>query len=387
MKPKHVKLTILSRGPSLYSTMRLAYEARQLRWRVKIINPLNVTLHMSPRPVSYVDQQLHEPHAVLARIGNSITQQGVSVVRHMSFAGIPVINQPDAILRSRNKLEAHQILVSKGLDMPATVYVAGHFYMDELVQTLGPPPWVIKVVAGTQGVGVLLAKSTKEAEAQLEFAAASRQPVLVQKFIAEAKGADIRAFVVGNEVVAAMKRQAPNGEFRSNLHRGGSAKRYRLSNLEKATAIRAAQALGLEVAGVDMLLSNNGPLLMEVNSSPGIEGIENSTEINVAARVIDHLHSQLKECWSRQLLQHTAPHSSSLPGPLTVRPPVIPAPTLVKLPRVKKQKAPLIAEQVAETTPKQEVVSEIANQMSAPVSIQAPDTNGVESSKEQEANV
>jgi ribosomal protein S6--L-glutamate ligase len=312
MKPKNVKLTILSRGPGLYSTMRLAYEARTLKWRVRVINPLSVTLHMAPKPTSYVNRQLHEPNAVIARIGNSITHQGVSVVRHLSFSGIPVINQPDAILRSRNKLEAHQILVSQGLDMPATVYVAGHFDIEELVYTLGPPPWVIKVVSGTQGIGVLLANSVKEAEAQLEFAAASKTAVLVQRFVAEAKGADIRAFVVGNEVIAAMKRQAPSGEFRSNIHRGGSAKRYRLSNLEKATAIKAARALGLEVAGVDMLLSNNGPLLMEVNSSPGIEGIENSTGINIAQHIIEYLHTRLKDCWATQLLNQ---HSTTPPVP------------------------------------------------------------------------
>lgn len=318
MKPKHVKLSILSRGPNLYSTLRLAYEARKIGWRVRVINPLSVSLHLTQKPVYYVDQKPHEPHLVIARIGNSITQQGVSVVRHVSLSGIPVINQPDAILRSRNKLEAHQVLVANGLAMPATVYVSGSFNVEELLQTLGPPPWIIKVVSGTQGVGVLMAKTLKEAESLLEFAAANKQPVLVQQFIAEAKGADIRALVVGNEVVAAMKRQAPEGDFRSNLHRGGSAKRYRLSNLEKAIAVRAAKALGLEVAGVDMLLSERGPLLMEVNSSPGLEGIENNTGVNVANRIIDYANKLLNESWaSRVLAAHDKPIQTTTPTVVT----------------------------------------------------------------------
>lgn len=298
MKPKNVKLTVLSRGPSLYSTMRLVYEARRIRWRVRVVNPLALTLHLSDCPQLWLENMVHEPTAVLARIGHSITAQGVSVVRHLELMGTPVINSASSIAVSRNKLEAQQALIQAGIRMPETVYVNGKFDMAQIAKTVGQFPWVIKVVSGTQGAGVLLASTHKEAEAQLEFATASKQPVLVQKFIAEAKGADIRAFVVGDKVVASMKRQASAGEFRSNLHRGGSAKKVALTVQEQETAVKSAKALGLDIAGVDMLPTSSGPLLMEVNSSPGLEGIEKSTGTNVAGAIIEHLHTRLKAKWS-----------------------------------------------------------------------------------------
>ena len=285
-----MKIGILSRKASLVSTRRLKEAAEQRGHEVSIVDYsrcyMNITSH---RPQVLIGSDPLKFDAVIPRIGASQTFYGTAVVRQFEMMGVFTANHSQAISRSRDKLRALQILAAEGVGLPVTGFAHSPKDIGSLIKGVGSAPLIIKLLEGTQGVGVVLAETDKAAESVI---AAFRQldaNILVQEFIKEAGGADIRAFVVDGKVVAAMKRQGPEGEFRSNLHRGGSASTIKLTPEERSTATRSAKVLGLGVAGVDMLRSNHGPVVMEVNSSPGLEGIEAATEIDVAGRVIEYI--------------------------------------------------------------------------------------------------
>jgi ribosomal protein S6--L-glutamate ligase len=288
-----MKLAILSRNSKLYSTRRLVEAARERHHTVRVLDPLRCYLR-----ISSVGFEMHHKgrpiagySAVIPRIGASITRYGTAVLRQFELMGSYTPNSSDAIARARDKLRSHQLLAAQGIGLPVTVFGDNPDDTVDLLSMLGPPPHVIKLNEGTQGAGVMLTEKPSASRSVIEALRGLYANFLVQEFIAEAKGADLRCFVVGGEVVAAMRRQAPKGDFRSNLHRGGSAKAVRVSEAEQATAVRAASVLGLGVAGVDLIRSKRGPLVLEVNSSPGLEGIEAATGIDIAGRIVDHVVS------------------------------------------------------------------------------------------------
>ena len=290
-----MKIAILSRNPKLYSTQRIVDAARMRGHTVRVLDPLrcymriavgDLALHYKGREVGQVD-------SVIPRIGASVTFYGTAVLRQFEMLGVHALNGSDAILRARDKLRCHQLLAQQGIGMPRTVFGDNPDDTGDLLNLLGKPPHVIKLVEGTQGTGVVLAEKASASRSVIEAFRGLYANFLVQEFIAEAKGADIRAFVVGRKVVAAMRRQAKAGEFRSNLHRGGSAEGVELTAREVDTAVRAAAVLGLGVAGVDMLRSRHGPLVLEVNSSPGLEGIEAATGVDVAGAMIEYIERRL----------------------------------------------------------------------------------------------
>tara|TARA_R110000868_G_scaffold72896_7_gene211834 strand:+ start:415 stop:1320 length:906 start_codon:yes stop_codon:yes gene_type:complete len=288
-----MRIAILSRNAKLYSTQRLK-EAGELRGHtVDIIDTMHCYMDItSNRPsVRYKGEPLPKYDAVIPRIGSSVTFYGTSVVRQFEMMGTFSINESVAISRSRDKLRSLQLLSRKGIGLPRTGFANHPDRIDDLIKNVGGAPVVIKLLEGTQGIGVVLAETQKTAEAIIEAFMGLNANILVQEYIKEAGGADIRCFVVGGKVVAAMKRQANEGEFRSNLHRGGSASLVRLSPAERKTAINAAKTMGLNMSGVDILRSNNGPVVMEVNSSPGLEGIEKATGKDVAAMIIEFIES------------------------------------------------------------------------------------------------
>ncbi len=286
-----MKIAILSQDPKLYSTRRLREAAENRHHDVQVINfmrcYMNITSH---KPfVIYQGQRLENFDAIIPRIGASATFYGTAVVRQFEVMGGFSANTSQAISRSRDKLRSLQILARKGIGLPVTGFAHATQDIDGLIETVGGAPVVIKLLEGTQGIGVVLAETHQAARSVIEAFRGLDANILVQEYIAEAKGTDIRCFVVGEKVVAAMKRQGAEGEFRSNLHRGGKADKVRLTPEERSTAVRAAKAMGLRVAGVDLLRSNHGPLVMEINSSPGLEGIEKTTGVDVAAKIIDYL--------------------------------------------------------------------------------------------------
>lgn len=289
------KVAILSLGPDLYSTRRL-YEAAKARgWDVEVVNYLHcyANIEQGNLTVNYNGRSLGDVDVIIPRIGASRTFFGTAVVRQFELMNIMSVNSSLAITRSRDKLRSHQILAKHGLNMPKTIYATKVGDVDDLIRNIGGTPLIIKMLEGTQGVGVVLAETHKAAKSVLEAFYGMKVNLLVQEFIAEAKGADIRAFVVGGKVVGAMKRQGVEGDFRSNIHRGGTAQSIKLSRAEKNLAIQAAKVMGLDVAGVDMLQSDRGPLLMEVNSSPGLEGIETFTGIDIAGKIMDFIEQQM----------------------------------------------------------------------------------------------
>jgi len=246
---------------------------------------MNITSH-KPK-VLYQGQNLEDIDAVIPRIGASNTFYGTAVVRQFEIMGVFTANTSQAISRSRDKLRSLQIMARRGIGLPVTGFAHSTKDIDGLVDIVGGAPLVIKLLEGTQGIGVVLAETQQAAKSVIEAFRGLDANILVQEFIKEAGGMDIRCFVIGEKVIAAMKRQGAPGEFRSNLHRGGSAAKVRLTPEERSTAIRAAKAMGLRVAGVDLLRSNHGPVVMEVNSSPGLEGIEKATDVDVAGKIID----------------------------------------------------------------------------------------------------
>ena len=291
-----MKIAVLSRGPELYSTRRLVEAAKELGHDARVIDPLRCYMTIaSQRPtIHYKGEKLTGYDAIIPRIGASITFYGTAVVRQFEMMGVYSINESVAISRSRDKLRSLQLLARKGIGLPVTGFSHSTQYTDDLIQLAGGAPLVIKLLEGTQGIGVVLAETNKAAESVIEAFRGLKENILVQEFIKEAHGADIRCFVIGDKVVAAMKRQGKEGEFRSNLHRGGSATIVRLTPEERSTAVRAAKIMGLNVAGVDLLRSNHGPVVMEVNSSPGLEGIETATEKDVAKMIIQFTEKQAK---------------------------------------------------------------------------------------------
>ena len=291
-----MRIAILSRNENLYSTRRLKEAGESRGHQVDIIDTLHCYMDITQsRPaVRYHGEELPYYDAVIPRIGASITFYGTAVVRQFEVMGTFCVNESVAISRSRDKLRSLQLLSRKDVGLPRTGFANKPDNIKDLIANVGGAPVVIKLLEGTQGIGVVLAETNKTAESIIEAFMGLKANILVQEFIEEAGGADIRCFVIGNRVVAAMKRQGAEGEFRSNLHRGGSAKLIRLSKEERATAVNAAKVMGLNVCGVDILQAKNGPVVMEVNSSPGLEGIELATEKDVAGLVFDFIEANAK---------------------------------------------------------------------------------------------
>jgi ribosomal protein S6--L-glutamate ligase len=290
-----MKLAILSVSPRAYSTQRLRTAALDRGHTVKVLNTLRFGIDLSADEpdLQFRGKQLSDYDAILPRIGNSITYFGTAVVRQFEQMDVYTPNTAAGITNSRDKLRASQILSRHNVLMPATTFVRDRADVIPAIERVGGAPVVIKLLEGTQGIGVILAPDRKVAEAIIETLQSTRQNVLIQRFVKESKGRDIRALVVGDRVVAAMRRVAQGDEFRSNVHRGGSVEAVELDPEFEAAAVRSAQIMGLKVAGVDMLEGNDGPLVMEVNSSPGLEGIENATKLDIAGAIIDHIDNQV----------------------------------------------------------------------------------------------
>ncbi len=283
-----MKIGILSRRPGLYSTRRLVEAAQARGHRVQVIDTLRCYMNItSDRPeIRYGGSTLDGFDAVIPRIGASITFYGAAVLRQFEIMGVYALNGSVALARARDKLRSLQLLSRKGVELPVTGYAHSPDDIKDLIRIVGGAPLVIKLLEGTQGVGVVLAETRKAAESVIEAFMGLRQNILVQEFVEEAGGTDVRCLVIGDQVVAAMLRRAREGEFRSNLHRGGTAERVRISDAEREMAVRAARLLGLNVAGVDILRSRRGPMVMEVNASPGLEGIETTTGKDIAAMIV-----------------------------------------------------------------------------------------------------
>ena len=284
-----MKIAILSRGPKLYSTRRLVEAAEQRGHEVVVLDHLKCVLVIekgNPH-IFYGGKEVVGIDAIIPRIGTSVTFYGAAVVRQFEKMKVFSSVESQALVRSRDKLRSLQLLAKAGLGMPKTAFASIPKNIENVLEQVGGAPVVIKLLEGTQGIGVILAETHKSAKSVIESFLALKANILVQEFIKEAGGADIRAFIVDGKIVGAMKRQGLPGEFRSNLHRGGSANVIELTKEERETAIKAAKKLGLSIAGVDMLQSSRGPLVMEVNSSPGLEGIEGATGVDIASKIIE----------------------------------------------------------------------------------------------------
>lgn len=290
-----MKLAILSCGPNSYSTRRLKEAALERKYDVKVLDTLKfaIDLEEGSPDLYYRQKSLSEYDAVLPRIGASITYYGTAVVRQFEEMDVFCANTANGITNSRDKLRSLQILSRHRIGIPRTTFVKDKRDVLPAIARVGGAPVVIKLIEGTQGIGVLLAETIKAAESIIELLQSQKQNVLIQKFVAESRGKDIRAFVVGDRVVAAMRRVAQGQEFRSNVHRGGIAEAVELSDEYRETAVRAAQILGLRIAGVDMLESSSGPQIMEVNSSPGLEGIEKCTQLDIAGAVVEYIAARV----------------------------------------------------------------------------------------------
>jgi len=288
-----MRFVMLARNPRLYSHVRLCEAARAHGHTIDVVNTLHVHMNItSNQPVlRYNGRRLPIYDAVIPRIGASITHYGLAVLRQFEMQGIYPLNESVAIGRSRDKLRALQILAREGIGLPVTAFAHGPRKAEDVIKEVGGVPVVIKLLEGTQGMGVILAETEGSAKSIVEAFSAANVNIMVQEYVREASGTDIRAFVIGGEVVAAIKRIGRAGEFRANIHRGATAVQIELSPEERTIAQRAAGAIGLNVSGVDMVRSARGPLVMEVNSSPGLEGIENATGIDIAGRIIDFLES------------------------------------------------------------------------------------------------
>ena len=291
-----LKIAILSRGARLYSTRRLKEAALARGHKVRVLDTMQFGIYLeSGQPdLTFRGKPINRYDAIIPRIGNSITFFGTAVVRQFEQMGTYCLNTADAIMASRDKLASMQELSTHNVGIAETAFVRNSSDILHAIKTMGGAPVVIKLVSGTQGIGVILAESDKVAEAIIETLGSIKQNVLVQKFVSESKGRDIRAFVIGDRVVAAIRRTAAGQEFRSNVHRGGSAQAVELDPEYERTAVQAAQILNLHVAGVDMLEGADGPVIMEVNSSPGLEGIEGATGIDIAGEIIAHLEEQIR---------------------------------------------------------------------------------------------
>lgn len=292
-----MKIAILSQNANLYSTRRLREAGQEQGHDMRVIDYLRCYMNItSQKPtIVYKGKLLENFDAIIPRIGASRTFYGTAVVRQFEVMDVFSPNESQAISRSRDKLRSMQILAREGVGLPITGFAHATEDIDGLIETVGGAPLVIKLLEGTQGIGVVLAETYQAAKSVIEAFRGLDANILVQEFIQEAGGSDLRCFVVGDQVIAAMKRQGAEGEFRSNLHRGGNAQEIALSPKETDTAVRAAKAMGLKVAGVDLLRSDHGPVVMEVNSSPGLEGIEKATGINVAGKIIEFVAKNAAE--------------------------------------------------------------------------------------------
>ncbi|MBO6524361.1 MAG: 30S ribosomal protein S6--L-glutamate ligase [Balneolaceae bacterium] len=287
----NLKIGILSRNAELYSTRRLVEAIKAKGHEAKVIDHLkcDIIIEQDKPDIYYKGESLSDIDAVIPRIGASVTFYGTTVVRQFEMMKKFTAVQSQALVRSRDKLRSLQILASAGVGLPKTVFTNYSREVDKLIDSVGGAPLIVKLLEGTQGYGVVLAPTKKAAQSIIEAFHSMKARVIVQEFISESKGADIRAFIVNGKVVGAMKRQGKEGEFRSNLHQGGSGTLVKLSKAEREAALTAAQAMGLPIAGVDLLQSERGPLILEVNSSPGLEGIEKSTGKDVAGAIAKYV--------------------------------------------------------------------------------------------------
>lgn len=291
-----MKIAILSRNPRLYSTQTLVQVGKSLGHEMVVLDPLkcymnleahNPSIHYKGEPLSHFD-------AVIPRIGASVTFYGTAVLRQFEMMGVWPLNESVAITRARDKLRSLQLLARKGLGLPVTGFANSPSNINDLINMVGGTPLVIKLLEGTQGIGVVLAETREAAESTIEAFMGIKVNIMVQEYIKEAEGADIRCIVVGDKVVASMMRRAKAGDFRSNLHRGGTASRVKITTEERSTALAAAKAVGLNVAGVDIVRSKRGPVVLEVNASPGLKGIETTTEANVALAILQFIEKNAK---------------------------------------------------------------------------------------------
>ncbi|MGJ8544911.1 MAG: 30S ribosomal protein S6--L-glutamate ligase [Sulfitobacter sp.] len=291
-----MKIAMLARNPELYTHKRLKEAAENRGHTLNIINTLRCYMNIASRrpEVYYNGEKLTGYDAIIPRIGASVTFYGMAVLRQFEMQGVYPLNESVAIGRSRDKLRSMQLLARDGVGLPVTTFAHDPKQTDEVLELAGGAPVVIKLLEGTQGIGVVLADTKRSAKSVVEAFRGAGVNILLQEFIKEAGGTDIRAIVVGGKVVAAMKRTGAEGDFRSNLHRGGSAQVIKLSPEERSTAIRSAKAMGLNVCGVDMLRANHGPVVMEVNSSPGLEGVEKATGLDIAGKIIEYIEKHAK---------------------------------------------------------------------------------------------
>jgi ribosomal protein S6--L-glutamate ligase len=291
-----MKIAMLARNPKLYSHQRIVEAAKARGHEIDVIDTLRVYMNItSHRPeLRYKGGILTGYDAVIPRIGASITWYGLAVLRQFEMMGVYPLNESVAIGRSRDKLRSLQILAREGIGLPVTAFSHDTRMTDDLIEIAGGTPVVIKLIEGTQGIGVVLGETPRSAKSVIEAFRGANVNILVQEFIKEAGSSDIRAFVIGGRVIAAMMRTGAEGEFRSNLHRGGSARTVKITPEERSTAVRAARVLGLNVCGVDLLRSNHGPVVMEVNSSPGLEGVEKATGLDIADLMLAHLEKHAK---------------------------------------------------------------------------------------------
>src|SRR5690625_1431275 len=294
--PRPLSILVLSRNARLYSTRRLLEAGRARGHEVRVVDPLRCYMNISThRPsVHYQGEELGPFDAIIPRIGASITFYGTAVVRQFEMMGVFSLNESVAISRSRDKLRSLQLLSRRGIGLPVTGFGYSPDDTTDLIRLVGGAPLDIKLLEGTQGKGVVLTETDQAAASVIDAFRGLNAYFLTQEFIAEAKGAELRCFVIGNRVIAAMRRQAKEGEFRSNLHRGGTAKPVKITPTERSTAVRAARILGLNVAGVDLMRSNHGPVVLEVNSSPGLEGIETATGKNIAGQIFEFIEKNAK---------------------------------------------------------------------------------------------
>lgn len=305
-----MKIAILSRNPKLYSTSRLVEAAESRGHEVKVLDVLRCYMNISSHnpSIHYRGENMDGFDAVIPRIGASVTFYGTAVLRQFEMMNVFPVNESVAITRSRDKLRSAQLLARKGIGLPVTGFANNPDDIEDLISEVGGAPLVIKLLEGTQGIGVVLAETYNAAESVIQAFMGLKANIMIQEYIKEAGGSDIRCFVIGGKVVAAMRRQGAEGEFRSNLHRGGSASLIRLTPEERSTAIRAASIMGLNVCGVDLLRSNHGPVVMEVNSSPGLQGIEEATGKDIASMIISFIEKRFETLSSSKSKVTTRTH-------------------------------------------------------------------------------
>ena len=301
-----MKIVILSRNVSLYSTQRLVQAGRNRNHYMMVLDHMRCDLLVEKgRPVIYYDdQRVHNVSAFIPRIGSSATIHGEAVVRHIEAMGIYTTMNADGLIHARNKFRAYQILAAENILVPRTILSSSSYTADTMLHLLGDPPYIIKLLNSTHGAGVLKAESFEMAMAMVEAFSRAKQRLMLQEFVGESAGEDVRVFIVDHKIVACMKRKAQSGDFRSNLHRGGSSEMITLTSEERHIALRATKVLGLHVAGVDLLRSKKGPMVLEVNASPGLEGIEGTTRVDIAGKIITmtEKYAHKMNTWKRKQL-------------------------------------------------------------------------------------